>query len=157
MAVRTRTEKIMDIRNNIRYLEVPLHEKCFIFGDNKSVVNSSSLADTKLHKHHIILSFRRVREAITAGVITFKFLVGKDNPDDIISKHWGYQQVWNILQPILFWRGYTMDPIPNQDNDAIKDDETHNSPIICINGVVEYPHVYYKWLIYTASNIKVPE
>ena len=83
----------MDIRNNIRYLEVPLHEKCFIFGDNKSVVNSSSLADTKLHKHHIILSFRRVREAITAGVITFKFLVGKDNPDDIISKHWGYQQV----------------------------------------------------------------
>ena len=93
MAVRTRTEKIMDIRNNIRYLEVPLHEKCFIFGDNKSVVNSSSLADTKLHKHHIILSFRRVREAIIAGVMIFKFLVGKDNPADIISKHWGYQQV----------------------------------------------------------------
>ena len=81
-----------------------------------------------------MLSFHRVRESIAAGVITFKFLVGKDNPVDILSKHWGYQQVWQILQPILFWRGDTMDLISNQDKDKVQDDETHDSPILHING-----------------------
>ena len=33
---------------------------------------------------------------------------GVENPADILSKHWGYQQVWKTLQPILFWQG---DPI----------------------------------------------
>ena len=33
---------------------------------------------------------------------------GVQNPADILSKHWGYQQVWKTLQPILFWQG---DPI----------------------------------------------
>ena len=30
------------------------------------------------------------------------------NPIDILSKHWGYQQVWaSALRPILFWKGNT--------------------------------------------------
>jgi len=30
------------------------------------------------------------------------------NPADILSKHWGYQQIWPVLKPILFWQGDTM-------------------------------------------------
>jgi hypothetical protein len=105
-----------------------------MFGDNESVVNSASIPHAKLHKRHIALSFHRVRESIAAGVMTFRFLAGKDNPADILSKHWGYQQVWKILQPILFWRGDTMDLISNQDKDKIHDDEAHDSPVLHING-----------------------
>ena len=83
--------KIMDIRNTLRYLGVPICGECFMFGDNESVVNSASIPHAKLHKCHIALSFHRVREDISAGVVIFKFLSGKDNPADIISKHWGYQ------------------------------------------------------------------
>jgi hypothetical protein len=33
------------------------------------------------------------------------------NPADILSKHWGYSQVWDLLKPILFWKGDTMEII----------------------------------------------
>ena len=37
-------------------------------------------------------------------------LLGGDiNPADILSKHWGYQQVWPMLQALLFWQGDTME------------------------------------------------
>jgi hypothetical protein len=26
----------------------------------------------------------------------------------ILSKHWGYQQVWKLLRPLLFWPGDTL-------------------------------------------------
>ena len=39
----------------------------------------------------------------------FFHIYGTENPSDILSKHWGYSQVWNILQPILFYEGDTMD------------------------------------------------
>ena len=134
VAARTCTEQIIDIRNTLRYLGVPLREQCFMFGDNESVVNSASIPHAKLHKRHIALSFHRVRESIAAGVMTFRFLAGKDNPADILSKHWGYQQVWNILQPILFWRGDTMDLISNQDKDKVQEDGNHGSTVLHTNG-----------------------
>ena len=31
------------------------------------------------------------------------WLDGKYNPADIMSKHWGYQQIWTMLKPILFY------------------------------------------------------
>ena len=134
MVARTCTEQIIDIRNTLRYLGVPLREQCFMFGDNESVVNSASIPHAKLHIRHIALSFHRVRESIAEGVMAFRFLAGKDNPADILSKHWGYQQVWKILQPILFWRGDTMDLISNQDKDKTHGDGPHDSTVLHING-----------------------
>ena len=29
------------------------------------------------------------------------------NPADILSKHWGYSQIWPTLRPVLFWMGDT--------------------------------------------------
>ena len=109
VAARTCTEQIIELRMTLRYLGVPLRKKCYMFGDNESVVNSACAPQAKLHKRHVFLSFHRVREAIAAGVMTFRFIQGKDNPADILTKHWGYQQVWELLQPLLFWQGDTMD------------------------------------------------
>jgi hypothetical protein len=53
-----------------------------MFGDNKSVVDSSMQLDAKLHKQHTMLSFHRVREAIAAGILGFYFVSGDDNPAD---------------------------------------------------------------------------
>jgi hypothetical protein len=79
-----------------------------MFGDNESVVNSSAQPHAKLHKRHTALSFHRVREAIAAGIVGFFYIPGASNPADILSKHWGYQQVWKLLQPLLFWQGDTI-------------------------------------------------
>jgi hypothetical protein len=90
-----------------------------MFGDNKSVVDSLMTPHAKLHKRHTALSFHRVREAIAARILVFHHVAGEDNPADILSKHWGYQQVWKLLQPLLFWQGDTLD-IPDSASDAQK-------------------------------------
>jgi len=51
----------------------------------------------------------RVREAIASGMIGFYFITGDINPADILSKHWGYSQIWDQLKTLLFWKGDTMD------------------------------------------------
>ena len=76
-----------------------------MFGDNKSVVNSSAKPQSKLHKRHNALSFHCVCEAIASNFVNFAFLDGKYNPKDVMSKHWGYQQVWTMLNLILFFYG----------------------------------------------------
>ena len=50
-----------------------------------------------------------VREAIASGMVHFEFVEGSMNPADILSKHWGYSNVWPLLQPLLFHQGNTLD------------------------------------------------
>jgi hypothetical protein len=78
-----------------------------MFGDNESVVNSSSIPHAKLHKRHNALSFHRVCEAVASKYVGFYFLPGVDNPADILSKHWSYSSNWKNLQCLLFWQGDT--------------------------------------------------
>ena len=65
-----------------------------------------------------MLSYHRVREAIASGMLVFTFLDGKYNPADILSKHWGYHSVWNMLKALLFHQG---------DTEVIWTDEESNS------------------------------
>jgi hypothetical protein len=108
VAARTCVEQIIDLRTLLYYLGIPVREKSYMFGDNKSVVDSSTTVHAKLHKRHTILSFHRVREAIASGMINFTFINGSINPADILSKHWGYSQVWPQLKPMLYWYGDTI-------------------------------------------------
>ena len=49
VAAKTATEQIMDLRNTLRYL-VPIMTKAYMFGDNKSVVMSSTIPQSILNK-----------------------------------------------------------------------------------------------------------
>ena len=109
VAARICVEQIIDLRTTLRYLGVPIRERSYLFGDNKSVVDSSMEVHAKLHKRHIMLSFHRVREAVASGMIGFYFLTGDLNPADILSKHWGYTQIKDRLRSLLFWKGDTAD------------------------------------------------
>lgn len=111
VAARTAMEQIIDLRTELRYLGVEIKGSTMMFGDNESVVNSSCIPHAKLHKRHNALSFHRVREGIAAGIAKFHHVKSNSNPADILSKHWGYTQVWPLLQPLLFWEGDTMDLI----------------------------------------------
>jgi hypothetical protein len=89
VAAQTCVEQIIDLRITLRYLGVPVRDKSYMFGDNKSVVASSMQFNAKLHKRHTILSFHLVRECIASKMVGFYFIPGKSNPADILSKHWG--------------------------------------------------------------------
>ena len=108
-AARTATEKIIDLRGTLCYMGVPLRESSYMFGDNKTIVDSGSLPHAKLHKRHTMLSYHRVREAIASGMVKFFHIPGEINPADTLSKHWGHQQIWKQLQLLLFLKGDTWD------------------------------------------------
>jgi hypothetical protein len=106
-AARIAVDQIMDMRMTLRYLGVSVRSKSFMFGDNQAVVTNSTIPHSTLNKRHNALAYHRVREMIAAKVLGYYWIDGKSNPADIVSKHWGYQQVWTLLQPILFYSGDT--------------------------------------------------
>ena len=110
VAARTAVDQIIDIRTSLRYLGVPIQGKTYMFGDNQSVVTNSTLPHSQLNKRHNALSYHRVREAMACkDLLGFYHIKGETNPADILSKHWGYQQVWPMLKSLLFWSGDTKD------------------------------------------------
>ena len=109
MAARTVTEQIMEIRTTLRYLGVNLVGPTYMFGDNKTVADSSNKPKSRLHKRHVILSYHRVRKAIAAGILKFIFIDSELNPSNILTKLWGYQQMKTKPKAMFFWKGDTAD------------------------------------------------
>jgi hypothetical protein len=105
VAARTATEQIIANRQALGYLGVRVIGPTILFGDNRSVVGSATVPQSKLGKRHVALSFHRVREAVAAGVLRFEWIESGENPADILSKHWSYQQVGKLIQAILFKPG----------------------------------------------------
>ena len=86
-----------------------------MFGDNRSVVTSSTILNSTISKRHHLASYHRVREAIAAKYISFHWKDGKSNPADILSKHWEFATVWPMFKPILFRRGETATQLKGSD------------------------------------------
>jgi hypothetical protein len=100
VAAKIATDQII----HIRYLGIPVHRRTYMFGNNESVVTSSTLPHSLLNKRHIALLYHRVREAIAAKILNFLHIDGKTNPADILSKHCAFPQLWQHVKPLLFWR-----------------------------------------------------
>jgi hypothetical protein len=106
---KTTIKQIVDLRTTLCYLGIPIREKSYVFGDNKTVIDASSTPHAKLHKRHNILSFHRVQEAVASKYGVIFHLPGEYNPADILSKHWAYALVWQTMNALLFARGDTWD------------------------------------------------
>jgi hypothetical protein len=107
VAHRQGTEQIMDLRYTLRAMGVPLTGPAYMFGDNQSVITSSTIPHSSLSKRHNALSYHRVREAIAAGVLYLYKIDGKDNPADCLTKFLPFVTFWPLIKPLLFWRGET--------------------------------------------------
>ena len=107
VAARIATDPIIDLRYTLMYLGVPVRSKSYMFGDNKSVVDSASIPTSTLSKKSTLASYHRVREAIAAGYLQFNWKDGKSSPADILSKHWEFANISPLLKPLLFWEGDT--------------------------------------------------
>ena len=87
MAARIAVDQIVDMRHTLRYFGVQISAKSVMFGDNQSVITSSTLPHSKLAKRHNALAYHRVREAIASVIVDFHEIDGDKNPADILSKH----------------------------------------------------------------------
>jgi len=59
-AARTAVDQIVENRTTLRYLGVPIRERTYLFGDNQSVVTSSTIPHSLLAKRHNALSYHRI-------------------------------------------------------------------------------------------------
>ena len=121
VAARIATDPIIDLRYTPMYLGVPLKSESYMFGDNKSVVDSASMPTSDLSKKSTLASYYRVREGITAGNLQFNWKDGKSNHADILSKHWEFANIWPPLKPLLFWKGDTHAHCQDKGSDRISE------------------------------------
>ena len=101
VAAKTAIEQKMGLRNTLRYLGVPIMNKAYMFGDKKSVVTSLTIPQSIINKRHIMLSYHRVREAISAKIIEFHWCSSGQNRSDILSKHWDYTKVKDTVRELF--------------------------------------------------------
>ena len=69
VADNTATDQVIDLQKTFRYLGVPIEGPLWMFGDNKTVVDSVPMPHSRLHKQHTALAYHRCQEAIAAGII----------------------------------------------------------------------------------------
>ena len=86
--VSTCVEQIIDMRKTIWYLDLPLYQNIYMFGDKKYVIESAIHPRSKLHKRHTDLSFNQVREDNASNMVAFYHVYRGDNLAYIISNHW---------------------------------------------------------------------
>jgi len=104
VAARTAVDQIVDIRYSLRMLGVRLVGPTWMFGDNLSVVNSSTIPSGKLQKRQNILNFHRVREAQAAGFLNFVHIDGKENPADVATKFTSVSDWYHLMRPMIYTR-----------------------------------------------------
>ena len=107
MAAHQAIEQIMDQHYTLHMFGVPLDGASWFFGDNKSVVTSSTTRHSTSGKHWNALSYHRCREAVAAGIIRFHHIVGEENPSDLLTKALSHYKVRVHLERLLFWKAET--------------------------------------------------
>ena len=119
VAAHTSVEQIIDLRYTLCMFGVPLDGPSWLFGDNQSVITSSTLPHSTLSKCWNALSYHRVREAIAARILRFHFIDSKQNPSDIMTKQLEHATAWPHVDMLLFHKGETMPR--DVDNDPTQD------------------------------------
>ncbi len=112
VSARTGTEQIIDLRYTLRMFGAPLDGASWMFGDNDSVITSSTIPHSTLSKRWNALSYHRVREAVAAGYVRFHYLSSKENPADILTKALDHSTAWPHVDTLLFRKGDTIPQDP---------------------------------------------
>jgi hypothetical protein len=105
VASRVATEQVMDMRTTSRHVGVPTEEKTHVFGDDASVITSSTTVTSALKKRHNLSAFHRVREAIASGPTSFFHVPGTENPSDVLTKNLTHSIAWKSIKPFSFHAG----------------------------------------------------
>jgi hypothetical protein len=97
-------DEAVAIRYELRMLGAPLDGPVWMFGDNKSMINSSSEPAGRLSKRHLILSWHRLREKAAMKIVYYLYTPSGDNYSDCLTKHLTHTPLWHLIKDHLFYR-----------------------------------------------------
>ena len=106
-AARIATEQIIDLRLTLMSMGVALDGPSWLLGDNKSVIDSSTVPSSMLNKQHNALAYHKVRATVAVGFLRFCWINGKQNAADVLTKYLPYSVFRPLIEPLLFWKGDT--------------------------------------------------
>ena len=121
MVARQATERLIDLRCTLRSFGAPLDGCSWLFGDNKSVVTSSTIPHSSLSKRWNALSYHKVRESIASGWLRFEHIPGTENPADILAKPLPWHMLKVFVEPLPLWKGDTADAPSGSENPEASD------------------------------------
>ena len=102
VAGRITTDIVVEMRYKLRMLGVKVKKCSVVFGDNKSVILSTSLPSSTLKKKHNAIAYHRIREAVAAGIIRMIHVPGVENIADILTKPLGPHVLYRLVRELLF-------------------------------------------------------
>ena len=85
-AMKTAVEEVHALRYMLRCLGVKVEHSTPILGDNKAVIQNSTLPDSLLKKKHVAIAYHKTRESAAAGTIHPLKTKGEWNFADIFTK-----------------------------------------------------------------------
>jgi hypothetical protein len=102
VAARIATERVIEVRWNLRAMGVLIEGPTMMYGDNKSVILSTTMPSSVLKKKHLSCNYFRIREAIAARILRFEFVPTHMNYADVLTKPLAKSVFNKLIKPILF-------------------------------------------------------
>ena len=73
-----------------------------MYGDNRSVILSTTMPSSVLKKKHLSCNYFRIRESIAARILRFEFVPTHMNYSDVLTKPLAKTLFNKFVKPILF-------------------------------------------------------
>ena len=70
VAGRIAVDLAVELRYNLRMLGAPVKGTTVLFGDNKSMITSTTLPHSTLKRRVLATNYHRVREAMASGIVS---------------------------------------------------------------------------------------
>ena len=86
LSLQVAVDKTISILQTLRSIGVPVILPIRILGDNKAVIDSSTIAGSTLKKRWISIAYHCCRSSVAAGMIEIYHIDGKENPADFLTK-----------------------------------------------------------------------
>ena len=99
---RIAVEFAIESRYKLRMLGIPILGSCILFGDNQSMITSSTIPFSSLKKKHNAIGYHRIREAIVSRIVDLLHVASKENLADILTKPLGPQQYIKVMTLLQF-------------------------------------------------------
>jgi hypothetical protein len=104
IAGRAALDESVAIQYELRMLGAPLDGPIWMFGDNKSMINSAAEPSGRLTKRNLILSWHRLREKAAMGMVHYLHIGSKENIADCLTKHLAHTPLWALIKEHLFYQ-----------------------------------------------------
>jgi hypothetical protein len=93
------TDLVMEMRYKLRMLGVPIDGAVTMYGDNMSVIQSTSVPSSVLKKKHNAIAWHQLCEGVASGIINLIHVRSEFNLSDALTKGLGPNVYKRLVKP----------------------------------------------------------